>query len=204
MRYHLTWLTDKFDKGEHPEVILFWGHINQKNTTRGNYMLSQWYPSPFSVNELLYKSAGHWMMARKALLFGDRDTFKKILEADRPDEVKTLGATITDFDETKWTENKYEIVREGNFHKLNQNKKLQAYLMSTGDAVLAEANPFDNIWGIGLSADAKNVSDPYTWEGLNLLGFALMEIREYFRNFAQFSSIDSDFTRKKSRQTVIL
>lgn len=204
MRYHLTWLTDKFDKGEIPEVILFWGHVNKKHTTQGEYMLSQWYPSPFSVNEIVYKSAGHWMMARKALLFGDRQTFKKILEADRPDQVRLLSTSIPDFDETTWSECKYDIVSEGNFHKFNQNKKLCSYLMSTRDAVLVEANPFDKVWGIGLSADAKNVSDPYTWEGLNLLGFALMEVREYLRSFAQVSSSSSDLSRKKGRQSVTL
>ena len=204
MRYHLSWLIDKFDKGEYPEVILFWGHVNDKHTRQGEYMLSQWYPSPFSVNEIVYKSAGQWMMARKALLFGDREAYRKILEADRPDQVRCFGTDIENFDETKWSEWKYEIVREGNFHKFNQNKKLRSFLMSTGDAVLAEANPFDKVWGIGLSADAKYVQDPYAWEGTNLLGFALMEIREYFRNFAQFSSNKNDSSNERNRQSVMI
>ena len=204
MRYHLSWLIDKFDMGEFPELILFWAHVNKKQTRQGEYMLSQWYQSPFSVNEVVYKSAGQWMMARKALLFGDREAYKKILDADRPDQVRSIGVAITGFDEAKWTEWKYEIVKEGNFHKFNQNKKLRAYLLSTGDAVLAEANPFDKVWGIGLSADSKQVSDPYAWEGLNLLGFALMEIREYLRNFAQFSSNNPDSSNERSRQSVAI
>lgn len=204
MRYHLSWLIGKFDMGEFPELILFWGHVNKKETRQGEYMLSQWYPSPFSVNEIVYKSAGQWMMARKALLFGDRQAYKKIMDADRPEQVRSHGVTIAGFDEAKWSEWKYEIVKEGNFHKFNQNKKLRAYLLSTGDAVLAEANPFDKVWGIGLSADAKHVSDPYAWEGLNLLGFALMEIREYLRNFAQFSSNNPDSSREKSRKSIVI
>ena len=204
MRYHLSWLIDKFDKGEYAEFILFWGHVNDKHTRQGEYMLSQWYPSPFSVNEIVYKSAGQWMMARKALLFGDREAYKKILEADRPDQVRSFGGSIADFDETRWSVWKYEIVREGNFHKFNQNKKLRSYLMNTGNAILAEANPFDKVWGIGLSANAKNVHDPYAWEGLNLLGFALMEIREYFGNFAQFGSNKHDSSSERSRQSVVI
>jgi ribA/ribD-fused uncharacterized protein len=188
MRYHLTWLIDLFDKSQCPDVIFFWSHANKKYSMQGEYMLSQWFPSPFSVNEIVYKSSGHWMMARKALLFGDRETFRKIIDADRPDEVRSLSRAISNFDEATWSEYKYDIVREGNFHKFNQSKRLRAYLLSTGNAVLAEANPFDNVWGIGISADAKNVLDPYSWQGLNLLGFALMEIREYLRNFAQFGS----------------
>jgi ribA/ribD-fused uncharacterized protein len=202
MRYHLTWLIDMFDKGESPEVIFFWDNINKKNAKQGEYMLSQWYQSPFSVNEIVYHSAAHWMMARKALLFGDRETYRRIIRADRLDEVRSLSRSIANFDETKWSECKYEIVREGNFHKFNQSKKLRAYLLSTGSAVLAEANPSDNVWGIGLSKDAKNVTDPYTWEGLNLLGFAIMEVREYLRSFPQLGSDNVDSSRKKIKQAV--
>jgi ribA/ribD-fused uncharacterized protein len=202
MRYHLSWLIDTFDKGQYPEVILFGSHVNKKNTTQGEYMLSQWYPSPFSVNEIVYNSSAQWMMARKALLFGDREAYRKIIKADSPDQIKSYSRAITDFDEARWAEYKYEIVREGNFHKYNQNKKLRTYLLSTGNAVLAEANPFDKVWGIGLSSEARNVTDPYTWEGLNLLGFALMEIREYLRNFAQFG-LDNADARKKSRDAVV-
>lgn len=203
MRYHLTWLIDMFDKGECPEVLFFWDNLNKKNLKLSECVLSQWYSSPFSVNEIVYNSAVHWMMARKALLFGDRETYRRIIKADRMDEVRSLSRAIANFDETKWSEYKYEIVREGNFHKFNQNKKLRAYLLNTGNAVLAEANPLDNVWGIGLSRDAKNITDPYTWEGLNLLGFALMEVREYLRNFPQFGSGNEDSSSKKIKQAVV-
>jgi ribA/ribD-fused uncharacterized protein len=181
MRYHLTWLTERFDKGESLEFIFFCDYVSGLRS-QGEFMLSQWYPSPFSVNEIVYKSAGHWMMARKALLSGDRETFKKIIEADRPEQVKMLAARISGFDEVGWTESRHEIVREGNFHKFNQSKKLRTYLLSTRDAILTEANPLDVVWGIGLSKDSRLIKNPYTWRGLNLLGFALMEIREYLKH----------------------
>ncbi|MEN0050216.1 MAG: NADAR domain-containing protein, partial [Bacteroidota bacterium] len=37
---------------------------------------------------------------------------------------------------------------------------------------------YDRIWGIGLAADANNIENPDTWKGLNLLGYALMEVRD--------------------------
>jgi predicted NAD-dependent protein-ADP-ribosyltransferase YbiA (DUF1768 family) len=37
---------------------------------------------------------------------------------------------------------------------------------------------FDRVWGIGLAADDERAGDPYLWQGLNLLGFALMRARE--------------------------
>jgi ribA/ribD-fused uncharacterized protein len=183
-----------FDKGYRPDMILFCNHINRNFAKQGEFMLSQWYPSPFSVNEIVYKSAGHWMVARKALLIGDRESFKRIINIDRFDEAKAIVPSIEGFDESQWDEYKYDVVREGNFHKFNQNRKLREYLLSTGDAILAEANPNDNIWGIGLSKDSKNVADPYAWNGSNLLGFALMEIRDYLRQLA-----DADTAKEKSR-----
>jgi ribA/ribD-fused uncharacterized protein len=43
---------------------------------------------------------------------------------------------------------------------------------------LVEASPLDRIWGIGLAADDERAADPATWRGLNLLGEALMEVRD--------------------------
>lgn len=47
----------------------------------------------------------------------------------------------------------------------------------TADRVLVEASPVDAIWGIGLAASDPLAAEPATWQGLNLLGFALMEVR---------------------------
>ena len=49
--------------------------------------------------------------------------------------------------------------------------------MGTGEQVLVEASPYDQIWGIGLSAEDADASQPEKWRGLNLLGFALMRVR---------------------------
>ena len=51
-------------------------------------------------------------------------------------------------------------------------------LISTKDSILVEASPYDKIWGIGMSANNENIENPLLWQGLNLLGFALMEVRD--------------------------
>jgi ribA/ribD-fused uncharacterized protein len=45
-----------------------------------------------------------------------------------------------------------------------------------------EASPYDRIWGIGLGAEDPKAKHPSTWQGENLLGFALMDAREAIRN----------------------
>ena len=51
-------------------------------------------------------------------------------------------------------------------------------MVNTGDRVLVEASPFDPIWGIGLDQNKPDIQNPHTWKGENLLGFALMEVRD--------------------------
>ncbi|MEZ4537427.1 MAG: NADAR domain-containing protein [Cyanobacteriota/Melainabacteria group bacterium] len=40
-----------------------------------------------------------------------------------------------------------------------------------------EASPVDRIWGIGMAKDDPDIESPSLWRGLNLLGYALMEVR---------------------------
>ena len=84
-----------------------------------------------------------------------------------------------------WDKFKYAIVLNGNWCKFSQNRNLREFLLSTGDSVLAEASPYDNIWGIRLSANSLEAQDPMKWRGQNLLGFALMEIRDELRRVTQ-------------------
>jgi NADAR domain len=55
----------------------------------------QWFPSPFTDNSLdvsqSFPTSEHYMMFRKAMLFGDEVAAKKILAAKTPGEAKTLG-----------------------------------------------------------------------------------------------------------------
>lgn len=56
-----------------------------------------------------------------------------------------------------------------------------AFLLGTGDNVLAEASLVDRIWGIGLAASDRDAANPSRWPGTNLLGFALMDARAALR-----------------------
>ena len=74
-----------------------------------------------------------------------------------------------------------EIVVRGNAAKFDQQPSLKAFLLGTGDAVLVEASPVDKIWGIGLAENHSDARNPSEWPGLNLLGFALMTVRDELR-----------------------
>ncbi len=66
--------------------------------------------------------------------------------------------------------------------KFSQNKDLKIFLLSTGNKVLVEASPYDKVWGVGLTKQDENITDPNNWLGINLLGFALMTVRDMLRH----------------------
>ncbi len=59
-----------------------------------------------------------------------------------------------------------------------QNNDLKKLLLETKDAILAECALRDRIWGIGLTMDDPKRFDMDKWNGQNLLGYALMMVRE--------------------------
>ncbi|MBS7256217.1 NADAR family protein [Flavobacterium branchiicola] len=160
------------------KFLFFWGHQPNKDGSISKTCFSQWWLSSFDVEGITYKTAEHWMMAKKAELFQDKEIFNKILKVNSPAEAKKLGRLVKNYDDKVWLANRYEIVKEGNYHKFSQNPDLKVFLLNTNDRVLVEASPVDPIWGIGMGGDHKDVFNPKAWKGLNLLGFALMEVRD--------------------------
>lgn len=92
--------------------------------------------------------------------------------------MKKLGRKACDYDDEVWKEKRFDVVVKGNIAKFSQNEKLLDSLLSTGDKILVEASPKDTVWGIGLDESSSEAIQPLKWIGENLLGFALMEVRD--------------------------
>jgi ribA/ribD-fused uncharacterized protein len=170
-------LVEHVARGGAATYLFFWGHQPEPDGGVGPGCLSQWWPVEFTVDSIRFASAEHYMMWRKARLFGDADTAGRILAAAGPHEAKALGREVRGFDGPTWTAARLDIVVAGNLAKFEQHPDLWTYLRGTGERVLVEASPYDRIWGIGLAAADPRAADPYRWRGLNLLGFALMRVR---------------------------
>lgn len=174
-------LIKQVSRGERVKFLPFWGHRPQPDGSPGPGCLSQWWPSGFTVGDVHYATAEHWMMAGKARLFGDAEAERAAVAAKGPAQAKKAGRLVRGFDEATWERERFALVVAGSVHKFGADPALRAYLLATGDRVLVEASPVDRIWGIGLAADDERALDPARWQGLNLLGFALMEARERLR-----------------------
>ncbi|MFI9343729.1 NADAR family protein [Streptomyces sp. NPDC052773] len=167
--------------GSRVKYLHFWGHRPRPDGRIGASCLSQWWPSPFTVDGVEYATAEHWMMAAKARLFDDAEAERRVLAAVQPAEAKKAGRLVRGFDEGVWELERFGIVVEGSVRKFAAHEDLREFLLNTGERVLVEASPVDRVWGIGLAADDEAAADPERWRGLNLLGFALMEARGRLR-----------------------
>ncbi|MCU7617511.1 NADAR family protein [Chryseobacterium sp. PBS4-4] len=179
MRYTLENIIEKFQNKEKLEFLFFWGHTVKEEVTKACF--SQWFPAEFEEEGRIYKTAEHYMMAGKAKLFNDHETLEEVLKSETPSQAKSLGRKVKNFNPKIWDEHKYEIVKEGNCLKFSQNDKLKEFLLSTNTKTLVEASPYDTIWGIGMLETYPKAVNPSLWNGENLLGFALMEVRDLLK-----------------------
>lgn len=191
--YSLPHLIEEYENGVPLKYLYFWGHTPSQGNAVDKSCFSQWFESPFTVGTTVYKTAEHYMMAQKAALFGDTGIEKQIIESHKPGEAKALGREVRGYNEEIWDAHKFNIVVRGSIHKFNQNRALGDYLLTTGDRILVEASPIDAIWGAGLAADNPKIHNLYLWRGTNLLGFALMQARDFLRDFGYFEPLKKDF-----------
>ncbi|KAL2270870.1 hypothetical protein VTJ83DRAFT_241 [Remersonia thermophila] len=179
--------------GSSSSPVYFW-----RDTDPLTGYLSQWYPCAFTDDEdpsIVYRTAEHYMMYHKALLFSDTAVAQEIMAGGKhPRKVKELGRKVANFDEETWNARREEIVRKGNLLKFTRpanpgdgkwtvaaagGKNLRELLLETGDRVIVEASPYDKIWGIGfVEEEAEGARERW---GLNLLGKALIEVRAELR-----------------------
>lgn len=186
--HELENLKARYNSKEKLDFLFFWGH--HKSDEIKQTCFSQWYDLPFTSGNYIYPTAEHWMMAQKALQSIDFESFYKILGAKTPKEAKELGRSVKNFNSGVWDSVKLDIVKHGNILKFEQNPKLLEYLLSTRGKILVEASPYDKIWGIGLQAKDSWALNPNKWQGENLLGFVLMDIRDNYYKGLEFKDIE--------------
>lgn len=153
--------------------------------------LSNWFPasshfywitpdSKIKKTNIVVPTSEHSLMLQKASVFGDFETFLKITCTDSPKDAKMLGRQVCNFQPEVWDQIKYQACVLACKSKFTSNPRLREFLISTGDEELVECSPTDKIWGIGIGLDNPDWKDKSKWQGKNLLGLALMEVRGLF------------------------
>lgn len=153
---------------ENDEMILFW-------STESIY--SNFHPVEFNYRNIHFMNSEAAYMYEKAKYFGDSESALKIIENQDPYTAKKLGRKVKGYDDVEWSKVRYKIMTNVLYSKFGQNKAMCNELLSTGNKLIVEASPYDKIWGIGLQTDDPLALDPSNWQGENLLGKAIMEVR---------------------------
>lgn len=153
------------------EIICF------HNPDENNGYLSNWYHCDFSAEGIRYSSMEQYMMYQKAVLFRDIEMAEQILATDNVGKIKALGRSVRNYEEIVWNGMRQITVYRGLCQKFEQNAALKNKLLATRDSILAECAVQDKIWGIGLSMKDERRFDLKRWQGQNLLGFSLMQVR---------------------------
>ncbi len=147
--------------------------------------LSNWYLSDFTVDGIKFSSMEQYMMYQKAVVFKDKDIASQILKTNDVARIKDFGRQVSNYNDSVWNGMRQIVIYKGLLEKSRQNEKLKKALLDTGDDILAECAVSDKIWGIGLSMKDSNKNDIKSWKGQNLLGFALMLVRNELRESAK-------------------
>ena len=139
---------------------------------------SQFHPSKFTIDGVMYRCAEQYVMYCKAMTFKDYSTAKKIMETKDPKIMKRLGRKVRNFNKQRWLAKSKAIVRKASLAKFTQNSKLKDKLLKTVGTILVEASPWDTVWGIGrYASDPKSKFKKY-WRGKNWLGYILTDVRD--------------------------
>jgi ribA/ribD-fused uncharacterized protein len=159
-------------------VILF----EDPDTNDFGFLSLNWVVS-IDFKGVRYNSAKQAIAAELAKVFNDTVNLEKIMAAETPDEINYKLEDVPGdaaANEAKWTTTLKELLYDINIVKFTY-PELKLRLLETKGAQLGAYIPDDNLIGIGISLDNIQSKNPLNWTGQNLLGKALMDIRQKFK-----------------------
>ncbi len=159
-------------KGDFMRVVHF------EKTDEENGYLSVWYPCSFYIDGYEFWCVEQYLQYRKAVMFNDNYRADKLLKAKERKEIIEYGKGVSNYVDKVWNARRHINLYKGNYAKFSQNKELKDLLLSTEEIMLAKVGKTDKVWGTGLNYGDTRLYNLSRWEGVNLHGFALMEVRD--------------------------
>lgn len=142
---------------------------------------SNWDNSGFEYDGIKFSCSEQAMMYYKAKLFNAEDIAAKVMKTRDARKQKALGRSIPNFDRQLWLDKAVEVMTPILAAKFDQYPGYRDILLDTGDKMIVEASPFDEVWGIKMGVNHPDILDESKWQGTNLLGICLMNARDLLR-----------------------
>ena len=164
----------KVTSRENQDIIGFFGELNP---------LSNFHPAEFTVGDKTYHCSEQFIQESKALFFNDHDTAERIMDTTTAAECKSIGYSVTDFNQETWNNSAKEICAKGINEKFLQNPELLDFLLTrTGTKTIIESTK-DDIWGTGVVLHNPNCLKRNKWlsQGQGIMGEILEELRDTLR-----------------------
>ena len=144
--------------------------------------LSNWWVAPFVLDGMRFSSVEQYIMYKKCAWFGDKDAAQAVLATDDPAKQQAIARKAKGYHDAVWKGVRQAVAMRGLAEKFVQNPDLLKQLQATGNSYLVECAKSDRIWACGISLYDDARFDIENWRGTNILGFALMEVREMLAN----------------------
>lgn len=146
----------------------------------GGY-LSNNYRDPFEIDRTLYFCGSQYIESQKALLFNDMVSYNNIMGALNEDVIKKVASQIKGYSDDKWREHCVEILKAYVSARLQSSNVLKDELLKITEDVIVFSSDTDLVLGTGVSLFALYADNPLYWDGDNLYGFVLTEVRDNLR-----------------------
>lgn len=150
----------------HGDYVAFWGSC-----------LSNFFPCEFKLDGMIWNCSEQYFMYRKATTFGDMETAQQIRETTKAEDAKKLGRKVKGFNDETWDIYKYHYMYKAVYAKFSQDNALKRLLIDYEGKHFVEGSPFDGVWGVKLDWRDERIANPDEWNGQNLLGKILDEVR---------------------------
>ena len=155
-------------------VIGFFGELNP---------LSNFHDGSFEWNDIRFHSSEQYIQYQKATLFKDIKTADLIMKCSTALECKQMATNVVNFNNDDWNSKAKELCKPGIKCKFQQKPSLASALLNTGDKYLVESC-YDKVWGSGKPLFEEDCLEQNQWQGQNILGEILCEIRTELRDIS--------------------
>lgn len=132
----------------------------------------------FKINGFTYHSVYQYYHSQRALAGGDFFSYQKVLNSSSPIEAIEYSNAIVNNTRMRWPRHRCQVIKMATYQKFRQNRGAARALLRTAGCLIANTSGWETFWSCGLTSDDPDSDDPDNWQGANMYGRILADVRE--------------------------